>query len=104
MRNSMNVHPELLAASAALAASQSQRVSAAHSAASQRVDAALPGWVGNSRAALTAAAQRWADLSTGLNLRIYQHSEALRVTGLTFAAADAEHAGSLTPVTPREAR
>lgn len=94
----MTVHPGLLAASAAAAAAQSRHVLAAHNASATSVDTALVGWVGNSRAALTAVSHRWAEVSTGLNLRIYQHSEALRISGLTFAEMDADHTRRLSGI------
>jgi uncharacterized protein YukE len=94
----MNVHPGLLAASAAAAAAQSQTVLAAHNTAATSVDAAMSGWVGSSRTALTATAHRWAEVSAGLNLRIHQHSEALRISGLTFAEMDAHHSRRLSGI------
>ncbi len=98
MPNSMNVHPGLLAASAAAAATHAQTVLSAHNTAATSVDTALSGWVGNSQAALVATAQRWAETSTGLNLRIYQHSDALRISGLTFTEMDSGHAAGLSGV------
>ena len=102
MPNSINVHPGLLAASAAVTATQAQTVLSAHNTAATSVDAALSGWVGNSHAALVATAQRWAEKSTDLNLRIYQHSEALRISGLTFTELDSGHASRLSGIHPPE--
>ena len=53
-------------------------------------------------AALVATAQRWAETSTDLNLRIYQHSEALRISGLTFTELDSGHASRLSGIHPPE--
>lgn len=101
MPNSINVHPGLLAASAAVTATQAQTVLSAHNTAATSVDTALSGWVGNSHAALVATAQR-PRLSTDLNLRIYQHSEALRISGLTFTELDSGHASRLSGIHPPE--
>ncbi len=96
MPGSMNVRPELLAAAAAQADTESQRIFARHSASDAAVETALFGWVGNSRAALADTAQRWAATTTALSGRIYRHGEALRVSALTFAQMDAEHARALS--------
>lgn len=100
MPNSLNVDPELLAAAAALADAESHTVFARHSAADDAVDSAMPGWVGSSQAALAALAGRWSETTTELTIRLYRHSEALRVSGLTFAEMDAEHARMLSGVHP----
>lgn len=102
MPNSINIHPGLLAASAAAAANQAQTVLSVHNIVTTSIDTAMGGWVGNSRQALTAMTQRWAEASTGLNLRIYQHSEALRISGLTFTEMDSGHAGGLSAIHPPE--
>lgn len=100
MPKAMNVHPELLAAAAAAAASQSQTVLAIQNTAATTVDAALDGWVGGSQTALTSTARRWAELSARLNLRLYRHSEALRIAGLTFAEMDSGHARRFSGIRP----
>lgn len=96
MAGSMNVRPDLLAAAAAQADTESQRVFARHSAADAAVETALFGWVGTSRTALADTAQRWAATTAVLSGRLYRHGEALRVSGLTFAQLDAEHARALS--------
>lgn len=100
MPNSLNVDPGLLAAAAALADTESQTVFARHSAADDAVDSALPGWVGSSQSALAALAGRWSGTTTDLTVRLYRHSEALRVSSWTFAEMDAEHARMLSGVHP----
>ena len=95
----MNVSPELLSASAAQVDTESQTVFARHSAADAAVESALYGWIGTSRTALADAAQRWAATTTALTGRIYRGGEALRVSGLTFAEMDAEHARRLSGIT-----
>lgn len=93
MAESMHVSPGLLAAAAAQADTASQTVLARHCAAADAVGAALCGWVGASRSALAATADRWAQGATALSLRVHAQAEALRVAGLTFAEMDARHAG-----------
>lgn len=92
----LNVDPELLALSAARADAESQRLFAGHSAADAAVESALFGWVGGSHAALGATAARWAEATARLSITVYGHGEALRVSGLTFAGMDDEHAGLLS--------
>lgn len=100
MPGSLNVNPELLAAAAAQADTESQNVFARHSAADAAVDAALYGWVGTSRAALAEAAQCWAATTTALTARLYRHGEALRISGLTYAEMAAAHARALSGTGP----
>lgn len=100
MTASINVDPELLAVAAARADAESQAVFASHSAADAAVDSALTGWVGSSRTALAATAGRWAETTSGLSVGVYQHGEAMRISGLTFAEMAAAHAGRLAGAGP----
>lgn len=82
----MNVDPEVLAALALEC-----RVRAENLLDGQPGDAAesaVSGWIGNSRAALAAAAQRWTQTAAALAAQVDEHGDALRAAAL--AAAEME--------------
>lgn len=95
MPHPMNVDPESLLTSSAVVDRQSRELSAAQASADTAVDSALAGWVGQSRAALAAAAEQWAADIAAVTARIHRHGEGLRVSGLSFAEMDREHARAL---------
>ena len=96
MAESMNVDPELLAASGHVLDGHSATVHAVYTDADRTIESALFSWAGASRAALAAKAADWTGVTTTLTARLYGHAEGLRVSGLNFAAADRRDAGTLT--------
>lgn len=96
MPHPLNVDPESLLNSGAVVERQFRDLSAAQASVDATVDAALVGWVGRSRAALAAAAEQWADGTAQLATRLERHGESLRISGLSFAEMDREHARVLT--------
>lgn len=96
----MNVDPELLADSSEQAHAVSQAVVADHDHAHAAICAALPGWVGLSRAALVDTAARWAVSTVATAARVADHAHALGLSGLTFAAMDTRHAACFATVRP----
>lgn len=97
----MNVDPLALAASAELADAEAQTLSADFGADDAVVASLLPGWVGQSHTAMTAAAASWRDLTVALSGRIAVHAVSLRRSGAAFAEMDARHAAALAGVVDR---
>ena len=85
MSEPMNITPELLIVAGAEVDGHSQDLFASHHRADVMVDSALPGWVGRSAAALAVRASTWAAATTTLSAFVYNHGEALRLSGLNFA-------------------
>jgi len=81
----MYTAPELLIVAGAEAHAHSQDLVAIHNRADAMVDAALPGWVGRSATALAMRALTWAGATKALATRVYNHGEALRLSGVNFA-------------------
>lgn len=98
MSESMNIVPELLIAAGAQADAHSQDLFASHASADAMVDSALFGWVGRSAVALSATAARWAASTTELSTRVYEHGEALRLTGANFAETEHRNAEAAAQV------
>ena len=88
MPESLNVDPEILVTSGAEVDQHSQNIFATHTAADERVDASLFSWTGQSQAAMTAMAAKWATMTDSLAVRLYDHGEGLRAAGMTFADMD----------------
>lgn len=98
MSESLNVDPEALVASGAQVDHHSQHVFATHSSADERVDSSLLSWTGQSQAAMTAMAAKWATATNTLAVRLYEHGEGLRVSGMTFAQMDSHDRDTLSSV------
>ncbi|WP_328358634.1 WXG100 family type VII secretion target [Mycobacterium sp. NBC_00419] len=98
MSESLHVDPEALVASGAQVDQHSQNVFATHSAADERVGSSLFSWTGQSQAAMTAVAAKWATVTDALAVRLYEHGEALRVGGMTFAQMDSHDRDTLMSV------
>ena len=81
----LNVAPELLIVSGALADDQADDLLANHARVDSAVDSALIGWVGRSAAALSATAATWTTATRDLATRVCEHGAALRITGMAFA-------------------
>lgn len=95
---SLRVDPETLVASGAEVDQHSQNIFATHSCADERVDASLFSWAGQSQAAMTAMAAKWASLTQALSVRLYDHGESLRTAGVTFADMDSRDRATLDSV------
>lgn len=98
MPPALNVDPESLLSSGAVVDGQSQRIFAVLSSADATVDDALTGWVGLSRTALADRAARWISDTASLSARLYSHGESLRISGVSFAGMDHDHAEVLAAV------
>lgn len=94
----MIVFPELLIDAAARADAQSQDLFASHSWADAAIDSAAHGWVGRSATALSLTAIRWAAATTELSTRICEHGEALRLSGVSFAATERRNTDAVAGV------
>lgn len=92
MPEPLNVAAELLLVSGALADDQAQHLLANHARADSAIDSAMSGWVGRSASALSASADTWSTAARELATRVWEHAEALRITGMTFA--ETEHRGA----------
>ena len=97
----MNVDPQALAASAGLAAAESQALSAAFDAVDTALGAQMSGHVGRSGLAMAEISAQWRGLTATLGDRIAAHAEALARSGRVFAEMDARHAAALTVVRQR---
>ena len=98
MSESLKVDPEALVVSGAQVDQHSQRVYATHSSADERVDSSLFSWKGQSQAAMTAMAAKWAAATNALAVRLYEHGEGLRAAGVTFAEMDSRDRDTLASV------
>ena len=85
MSEPLNTAPELLIVAGAEAHAHSQDLVAIGHRADAMVDAALPGWVGRSAAALAMRSSTWAGATKALATRVYNHGEALQLSGVNFA-------------------
>ena len=94
----MSVFPELLIDAGAQSDAYSQDLFTSHSCADAAIDSAAHGWVGRSAAALSLKAIRWAATTTELSTRIWEHGEALRLSGMGFAAAERRNTDALAGV------
>lgn len=81
---SLRMSIEDLAASGLAVTSHAENLAAALAGAADCIDAALPGWQGQSAAALTAAAANWSRASQVLLARLSEHAEALHVSAAEF--------------------
>jgi uncharacterized protein YukE len=59
--------------------------------------AALPGWQGQSAAALTAAAENWSRASRALLTRLGEHADALHISAAQCQTQDQHGAQALSP-------
>ena len=100
MAASMDVDPASLVSSGQLMDQHSRNVFTTHSAADQAIESSLFSWVGASRAALVAKAAAWAEATTTLSARLYDHAEGLRVSGVSFAEMDRRDAARLSGPSP----
>ena len=92
------VFPELLIDAGVQSDAYSQDLFARHSCADAAIDSAAHGWVGRSAAALSLKAVRWAATTTELSTRIWEHGEALRLSGVNFAATERRNTDALAGV------
>lgn len=98
MTAQFRVDLETLAASAAHAGGQGEDLAVAHLSSDNRIEAAQPGWVGSSGAALNARVMAWAVTSRTLLSRVGEHALGLHNAAIGFAAAEREHATALRAV------
>ena len=98
MSESMNVSPELLIAAGVQAEAYSQELFDSCNRTDAVVDAALLGWVGQSAAAMSARAATWSAEMTALCTGAYEHGEALRLSGMTFAEIERHNAEAAAQV------
>lgn len=94
----MIVSPELLIDAGAQSDAYSQDLFASHSCADAAIDSAAHGWVGRSATALSLTAIRWAVTTTELSTRIWEHGDALRLSGVNFAATERRNTDALAGV------
>ncbi len=83
----MNVDPEVLAALALECRARAETLLAGQPG--DAAESVVSGWIGNSRPALAAAAQRWTDTAAALAARVDEHGDALRAAALAAAEMDA---------------
>ena len=98
MSEPLAVDPEALVTSGAQVDQHSQNIFATHSAADERVDSSLFSWTGQSQAAMTAKAAKWAAMTNTFAVRLYEHGEGLRAAGVTFADMDSRDRDTLASV------
>ena len=75
---------EALASSAAHVSGQGEDLAAAHVSSDNRIEAAQPGWVGGSAAALSARTAAWLETSRRLLTRVGGHALQLNDDGIDF--------------------
>ena len=102
MPEPLNVDPELLIVSGALADDQAHDLLASHTRAESAVHSALTGWVGRSAAALSATATTWATATQDLATQVCEHGTALRITGMAFAEMEVRSARATAQVHRRD--
>jgi len=83
---SLQVFIEDLAAAGVAVTGHGEDVAVAHTAADGRLDAAQPGWQGQSAAALTAKTAQWAEDSRALLARLSDHAQGLHTSAAEFWA------------------
>ena len=89
---------EALAGSASRVTGQAEDLAIAHLASDNRIEAAQPGWVGSSAAALSIKAAAWLETSHTLLTRVGGHAMALHSDGIAFAAMEREGSDVLREV------
>jgi len=86
---------EALASSAAHVSGQGEDLAAAHVSSDNRIEAAQPGWVGGSAAALSARTAAWLETSRRLLTRVGGHALQLNDDGIDFSASESENVEKL---------
>ena len=86
---------EALASSAAHVSGQGEDLAAAHVSSDNRIEAAQPGWVGGSAAALSARTAAWLETSRRLMTRVGGHALQLNDDGIDFSASESENVEKL---------
>jgi uncharacterized protein YukE len=76
-------------------ASHGQSLLALQQACHRDADAAQPGWVGTSAAALSGLLDRWATASTGHQARFDEHAGGMRFTAAGFTTLEQHNAAAL---------
>jgi uncharacterized protein YukE len=76
-------------------ASHGQSLLALQQACHRDADAAQPGWVGSSAAALSGLLDRWATASSGHQARFGEHASGLRFAAAGFSALEQQNAAAL---------
>ena len=92
---SLRVSIEDLAASGVAVTGHGEDLAVAHAAADGRIDAALPGWQGQSAAALAAKAATWTHDSRTLLARLSDHAQGLHTSAAEFWAHEQRSAQAL---------
>lgn len=91
---------DTLACSAAHVAGQGEDLATAHLSSDNRIEAAQPGWVGTSAAALNTKTATWLETSRRLLARVGAHATKLHNDRIDFAAMERENAEKLRVVGP----
>lgn len=94
---SLRVNVDDLASAGVSVRAQGEDLAAALASAADCIVAALPGWQGQSAAALTAAAASWSRASQVLLTRLGEHAEALHIGAAEFRAQDHRGTQTLSP-------
>jgi len=82
----LQVNIEELAAAGVAVTGHGEDVAVAHTVADGRIDAAQPGWQGQSAAALAAKTAQWAADSRALLARLSDHAQGLHTSAAEFWA------------------
>jgi len=94
----VNIAPELLIAAGAQTEAHSQDLFDSYHRTDAVVDAALFGWVGRSADAMSGRAAAWSATTTALCTGVYEHGEALRLSGMNFAEIERHNAQAAAQV------
>ena len=94
----LEVNPDDLLASCVRVSQHADLLAAEHGLAASRIDAALPGCVGLSEAAMTAKLREWQCGTTVSVARMVQHAEALSRGAALYAQMDAYNSDAITAV------
>lgn len=94
---SFKVDIEDLAAAGVSVTEYGEDLAVALASAADCMIAALPGWQGQSAAALTAAAANWSRATRALLTRLGEYAEALQIGAAEFRAQDQRGAQALDP-------
>lgn len=89
---------ETLACSAAHAGGRGEDLAIAHLSSDNRIEAAQPGWVGTSAAALNTRMAAWLATSRTLLSGVGDHAQGLHDAAIGFAAMEQENAEALREV------